>query len=194
MCYIRWGIFASRFLLALNLMPITLRWDCNLCGNDFWGKLVLWAIPPLSSWYCHPTCLILYLTCLYFRSSGFFDRHEGVRSGYFSDRERSGYFSDREAHAHHKYGMRQQASVESADSRLCYLTSSEVRKFLFFVCLLWSFSEWVPKTWGKIIYRWTHWETLHIKRNKWIVWNFANLFYGIVHDLCRFMSILFAIY
>ncbi|XP_035711020.1 protein still life, isoform SIF type 1 isoform X3 [Folsomia candida] len=60
------------------------------------------------------------------RSSGFFDRHEGVRSGYFSDRERSGYFSDREAHAHHKYGMRQQASVESADSRLCYLTSSEI--------------------------------------------------------------------
>lgn len=54
----------------------------------------------------------------------------GSKSGYYSDREnhRSGYFSDREIHhVHHKYGsVRQQASVESADSRLCYLTSSEV--------------------------------------------------------------------
>lgn len=52
-----------------------------------------------------------------------------TRSDYFSDREsRSGYFSDREIHVQHKFGsVRQQASVESADSRLCYLTSSEVR-------------------------------------------------------------------
>jgi len=82
----------------------------------------------------------------YFRSSGPYDRQEtgsATRSGYFSDREnRSGYFSDREIHVQHKFGsVRQQASIESADSRLCYLTSSEViimnslaiRKFYYFL-------------------------------------------------------------
>lgn len=43
--------------------------------------------------------------------------------GYASDRER-GYYSDREHTA-----LMAQASMESADSRLCYLTSSEVRPF-----------------------------------------------------------------
>jgi len=65
-----------------------------------------------------------------FRSSGVMERPEVCqsKSGYFSDREgRSGYFSDREFHVQHKFNnVRQQASVESADSRLCYLTSSEV--------------------------------------------------------------------
>ncbi|CAL8108472.1 unnamed protein product, partial [Orchesella dallaii] len=58
---------------------------------------------------------------------GYYDRHENSKSGYFSDREnRSGYYSDREVHSQQKYGsVRQQISVESADSRLCYLTSSE---------------------------------------------------------------------
>ncbi|KAJ8926317.1 hypothetical protein NQ314_021333 [Rhamnusium bicolor] len=45
---------------------------------------------------------------------GMFDRQDSLRSDYMSDRETS------------RYGIVQQASIESADSRLCYLTSSEV--------------------------------------------------------------------
>jgi hypothetical protein len=68
-----------------------------------------------------PPPLLSFPLLLSLRSSGV---GEGVwKSGYSSDREgRSGYFSDRDFP--HKF--RQQASVESADSRLCYLTSSEV--------------------------------------------------------------------
>jgi hypothetical protein len=47
-------------------------------------------------------------------SRGMFDRQDSLRSDYMSDRESS------------RYGIVQQASIESADSRLCYLTSSEV--------------------------------------------------------------------
>ncbi|CAB0043988.1 unnamed protein product, partial [Trichogramma brassicae] len=43
---------------------------------------------------------------------GTFDRQDSVRSDYMSDRES-------------RYGIVQQASLESTDSRLCYLTSSE---------------------------------------------------------------------
>ncbi|XP_011504700.1 PREDICTED: protein still life, isoform SIF type 1-like [Ceratosolen solmsi marchali] len=43
---------------------------------------------------------------------GIFDRQDSVRSDYMSDRES-------------RYGIVQQASLESTDSRLCYLTSSE---------------------------------------------------------------------
>uniref|UniRef100_T1I3W9 WH1 domain-containing protein n=1 Tax=Rhodnius prolixus TaxID=13249 RepID=T1I3W9_RHOPR len=42
-----------------------------------------------------------------------FDRQDSLRSDYMSDRESS------------RYGIVQQASIESTDSRLCYLTSSE---------------------------------------------------------------------
>ncbi|RZF46495.1 hypothetical protein LSTR_LSTR017643 [Laodelphax striatellus] len=45
---------------------------------------------------------------------GMFDRQDSLRSDYMSDRET-------------RYGIVQQASIESTDSRLCYLTSSEVR-------------------------------------------------------------------
>lgn len=49
-----------------------------------------------------------------FRST--FDRQDSVRSDYMSDRES-------------RYGIVQQPSLESTDSRLCYLTSSEVSWF-----------------------------------------------------------------
>lgn len=52
------------------------------------------------------------MNCFFFR--GIFDRQDSLRSDYMSDRESC------------RYGIVQQASVESADSRLCYLTSSEV--------------------------------------------------------------------
>lgn len=44
---------------------------------------------------------------------GVFDRQDSLRSDYLSDRET-------------RYGIVQQASIDSTDSRLCYLTSSEV--------------------------------------------------------------------
>lgn len=47
--------------------------------------------------------------------SGMFDRQDSLRSDYLSDRET-------------RYGIVQQASIDSTDSRLCYLTSSEVRR------------------------------------------------------------------
>lgn len=53
------------------------------------------------------------LVWLFFRST--FDRQDSIRSDYMSDREG-------------RYGIVQQASLESTDSRLCYLTSSEVSK------------------------------------------------------------------
>lgn len=43
-----------------------------------------------------------------------FDRQDSVRSEYTSDREST------------RYGIVQQASIDSTDSRICYLTSSEV--------------------------------------------------------------------
>ncbi|XP_067203017.1 protein still life, isoform SIF type 1 isoform X4 [Linepithema humile] len=46
-------------------------------------------------------------------SRGTFDRQDSVRSDYMSDRDG-------------RYGIVQQASLESTDSRLCYLTSSEM--------------------------------------------------------------------
>ncbi|EZA58284.1 Protein still life, isoform SIF type [Ooceraea biroi] len=46
---------------------------------------------------------------------GTFDRQDSVRSDYMSDRDG-------------RYGIVQQASLESTDSRLCYLTSSEWNK------------------------------------------------------------------
>ncbi|KAL0266879.1 UNVERIFIED_CONTAM: hypothetical protein PYX00_009308 [Menopon gallinae] len=48
--------------------------------------------------------------------SSLFDRQDSLRSDYISDRES-------------RYGIVHQASIESADSRLCYLTSSEVSPF-----------------------------------------------------------------
>ncbi|XP_066602643.1 protein still life, isoform SIF type 1-like [Prorops nasuta] len=48
-----------------------------------------------------------------FEQRGTFDRQDSVRSDYMSDRDG-------------RYGIVQQASLESTDSRLCYLTSSEV--------------------------------------------------------------------
>ncbi|XP_058835327.1 protein still life, isoform SIF type 1 isoform X1 [Topomyia yanbarensis] len=46
-------------------------------------------------------------------SRGVFDRQDSLRSDYMSDREP-------------RYGIVQQASIDSTDSRLCYLTSSEI--------------------------------------------------------------------
>lgn len=46
---------------------------------------------------------------------GVFDRQDSLRSDYLSDRET-------------RYGIVQQASIDSTDSRLCYLTSSEVKQ------------------------------------------------------------------
>ncbi|XP_046664530.1 protein still life, isoform SIF type 1 isoform X6 [Homalodisca vitripennis] len=48
-----------------------------------------------------------------FEQRGTFDRQDSLRSDYMSDRES-------------RYGIVQQASIESTDSRLCYLTSSEM--------------------------------------------------------------------
>lgn len=48
-----------------------------------------------------------------------FDRQDSLRSDYMSDREST------------RYGIVQQASIESADSRLCYLTSSEVSTIFY---------------------------------------------------------------
>ncbi|XP_066583859.1 protein still life, isoform SIF type 1 [Prorops nasuta] len=48
-----------------------------------------------------------------FEQRGTFDRQDSVRSDYMSDRDG-------------RYGIVQQASLESTDSRLCYLTSSEM--------------------------------------------------------------------
>lgn len=53
----------------------------------------------------------MHFTLWHFR--GVFDRQDSLRSDYLSDRES-------------RYGIVQQASIESTDSRLCYLTSSEV--------------------------------------------------------------------
>lgn len=55
-----------------------------------------------------------------FRYRGVFDRQDSLRSDYLSDRET-------------RYGIVQQASIDSTDSRLCYLTSSEVG-LLFIYC------------------------------------------------------------
>lgn len=49
---------------------------------------------------------------------GVFDRQDSLRSEYLSDRET-------------RYGIVQQASIDSTDSRLCYLTSSEVSEPFF---------------------------------------------------------------
>lgn len=46
-------------------------------------------------------------------NSAEFIRQDSLRSEYLSDRES-------------RYGIVQQASIESTDSRMCYLTSSEV--------------------------------------------------------------------
>lgn len=51
---------------------------------------------------------------------GVFDRQDSLRSDYLSDRET-------------RYGIVQQASIDSTDSRLCYLTSSEVSEPSFIV-------------------------------------------------------------
>lgn len=51
--------------------------------------------------------------------SGVFDRQDSLRSDYLSDRETA------------RYGIVQQASIDSTDSRLCYLTSSEVSELSF---------------------------------------------------------------
>ncbi|XP_070499240.1 protein still life, isoform SIF type 1 isoform X7 [Chironomus tepperi] len=48
-----------------------------------------------------------------FEQRGVFDRQDSLRSDYLSDRET-------------RYGIVQQASIDSTDSRLCYLTSSEI--------------------------------------------------------------------
>ncbi|XP_058053607.1 protein still life, isoform SIF type 1 [Anopheles bellator] len=48
-----------------------------------------------------------------FEQRGVFDRQDSLRSDYMSDREP-------------RYGIVQQASIDSTDSRLCYLTSSEI--------------------------------------------------------------------
>ncbi|KAF9798806.1 hypothetical protein SFRURICE_020370, partial [Spodoptera frugiperda] len=48
-----------------------------------------------------------------FEQRGVFDRQDSVRSEYTSDREST------------RYGIVQQASIDSTDSRICYLTSSE---------------------------------------------------------------------
>lgn len=55
----------------------------------------------------------VYLQLFFTSSSGMFDRQDSLRSDYLSDRET-------------RYGIVQQASIDSTDSRLCYLTSSEV--------------------------------------------------------------------
>ncbi|KAK2715335.1 protein still life, isoform SIF type 1-like isoform X2 [Artemia franciscana] len=55
-----------------------------------------------------------YLSDFSSRANSLCERQDSVRSGYMSDRESI------------KMGVVQQGSVESADSRLCYLTSSEV--------------------------------------------------------------------
>lgn len=61
---------------------------------------------------------IVFCLCTYWRYNanlfrGVFDRQDSLRSDYLSDRET-------------RYGIVQQASIDSTDSRLCYLTSSEV--------------------------------------------------------------------
>lgn len=50
-----------------------------------------------------------------------FERQDSARMDYMAEREARHSFS----------GITQQASVESTDSRLCYLTSSEVSYILF---------------------------------------------------------------
>lgn len=57
--------------------------------------------------------LLLMFQFSFVHSRGTFDRQDSVRSDYMSDRDG-------------RYGIVQQASLESTDSRLCYLTSSEV--------------------------------------------------------------------
>lgn len=49
-----------------------------------------------------------------------FDRQDSLRSDYLSDRETT------------RYGIVQQASIDSTDSRLCYLTSSEVSEYILY--------------------------------------------------------------
>lgn len=54
---------------------------------------------------------------------GVFDRQDSLRSDYLSDREV-------------RYGIVQQASIDSTDSRLCYLTSSEVSELFSYTVTL----------------------------------------------------------
>lgn len=64
----------------------------------------------------------VFVLSLMHRANSFYDRQDSVRSGYLSDREsRTGGYGGGGS-----VGMVQQASIESTDSRLCYLTSSEV--------------------------------------------------------------------
>ena len=59
-------------------------------------------------------CVCVCVCAFFFSlSRGTFDRQDSVRSDYMSDRDG-------------RYGIVQQASLESTDSRICYLTSSEV--------------------------------------------------------------------
>lgn len=72
---------------------------------------------------------------------GTFDRQDSLRSDYMSDRES-------------RYGIVQQASIESTDSRLCYLTSSEVSgywlSYLFSLVLEHFYTKFVLKKCNKL--------------------------------------------
>lgn len=63
-----------------------------------------------------------------------FERQDSARMDYMAEREARHSFS----------GITQQASVESTDSRLCYLTSSEVC-YNFFIYLIYALQLGVYK-------------------------------------------------
>lgn len=75
-------------------------------------------------WFSKPNCKLF--LAVFVIDSGVFDRQDSLRSDYLSDRES-------------RYGIVQQASIDSTDSRLCYLTSSEVSDFflnyiIYYIC------------------------------------------------------------
>lgn len=57
--------------------------------------------------------------CILYNFRAEFIRQDSLRSDYLSDRDS-------------RYGIVQQASIESTDSRMCYLTSSEVCTVVLF--------------------------------------------------------------
>ncbi len=91
--------------------------------------LVLLCLPGLFFQWSHhfkqdPSPLHLFLTLCYAALSMPFC-HKSFRKGRH-EQMTSGYLSDHETKMHHHEMVQQQISLESQDSRMCYLTSSEV--------------------------------------------------------------------
>ena len=99
------------------------------------GHIISFQQRRLRCSFCPLWASTLTAVSVHLRRHASLSRQDSVRSGYVSDRER-GYLSDHQAQqqqpaaaaaaAGTQQRINHQASFESADSKLCYLTSSEV--------------------------------------------------------------------